>query len=109
MSRLQMNRLVLFVLVLDMNTDDSLSKVSLPSGFGAGIGACAFAGRASCGRLACASGCRPSMKWVEEASGPRFPDMPRTASTAKLRSQGPERQHHRVPPEGAAEPNYEAM
>src|SRR3984957_17439103 len=31
-------------LVLDRNTDDSLSKVSLPSGFGGAIGAWAFAG-----------------------------------------------------------------
>src|SRR3981189_3967648 len=31
-------------LVLERNTDDSLSKVSLPSGFGGAIGVCAFAG-----------------------------------------------------------------
>src|ERR1700680_2051707 len=31
-------------LVLERNTDDSLSKVSLPSGFGGAIGAWAFAG-----------------------------------------------------------------
>src|ERR1700760_2538989 len=31
-------------LVLDRNTDESLSKVSLPSGFGGAIGACVLAG-----------------------------------------------------------------
>src|SRR5579863_3488422 len=50
-------------LVLDRNTDDSLSKVSLPSGFGGEIGAWAFAASSVLlSRLAC--------DWVPNSENP---------------------------------------